>query len=71
VAGLAGFAGRLSPALEPWGLWMLFLAVSASLGWVVGMARGRPRPPAGTGGAAHAAHPRPRLRTPLTAAQAA
>jgi hypothetical protein len=44
VAGLAGFAGRLSPALEPWVFWILFLAVSASLGWIVAMALVRPRP---------------------------
>ncbi len=44
VAGLAAFAGRFNPALEPWTYWALLVPVLVSLGWAVGAAFLRPRP---------------------------
>jgi hypothetical protein len=44
VAGLAAFAGRINPALEPWVFWGLLLPVAVSLGWAAAVALLRPRP---------------------------
>jgi hypothetical protein len=44
VAGLAAFAGRFNPALEPWAFWALFVPVLVSLGWALAVALVRPKP---------------------------
>ncbi|ADU63743.1 Uncharacterized protein family UPF0283 [Pseudodesulfovibrio aespoeensis Aspo-2] len=44
VAGLAAFAGRFNPALEPWAFWALFIPVLVSLGWALAVALVRPKP---------------------------
>jgi len=44
VAGLAAFAGRFSPALEPWAYWALLVPLLVSLGWMAAVALLRPRP---------------------------
>jgi hypothetical protein len=44
IVGLAGFAGRFNPALEPWVFWALFLLVAVSIGWAAGVAFIRPKP---------------------------
>jgi hypothetical protein len=44
IVGLAGFAGRLNPALEPWVYWVLFLLVAVSMGWAAAVAFIRPKP---------------------------
>ncbi|MDD3311392.1 DUF697 domain-containing protein [Pseudodesulfovibrio sp.] len=44
VAGLAGFAGRLNPAFEPWVFWTLAGLVGGLILWGVGQVLLRPRP---------------------------
>lgn len=44
VAGLAGFAGRIDPAYEPWAFWPLFAAVTGVVLWGLGVAFIRPKP---------------------------
>lgn len=44
IDGLALFAARIDPALEPWVFWVLLGAVCAMLGWFAVTALSRPRP---------------------------
>lgn len=44
IVGLADFAGRFNPVLEPWVFWALFLSVAGMLGWMGAMAFMRPKP---------------------------
>ena len=44
VSGLAGFAGRIDPALEPWAFWILFAMVFGTVAWGLGSVLIRPRP---------------------------
>ncbi len=44
ITGLADFAGRFNPVLEPWVFWGLFISVAACLAWGGAVAFLRPRP---------------------------
>ena len=44
VSGLAGFAARIDPALEPWTFWILFALVYGTVAWGLGAVLIRPRP---------------------------
>jgi hypothetical protein len=44
VSGLAGFAARIDPALEPWAFWILFGLVFGTVAWGLGTVLIRPRP---------------------------
>ncbi len=44
ITSLAGFAGRIDPAYEPWVFWPLFAAVAGVVLWGLGVAFIRPKP---------------------------
>jgi len=44
IEGVAGFAGRISPAFEPWVFWCLFAMVSGMILWLASIAFFRPKP---------------------------